>query len=80
MIREGVVEKETMDVLRADDILTRVYKNDAIHGGASLFIAYFKRQRAGQFRTRRRTAYREPVGSRNRTAPSIFRWDRATCT
>jgi EpsI family protein len=48
MIREGVVEKETMDVLRADDILTRVYKNDAIHGGASLFIAYFKSQRAGQ--------------------------------
>lgn len=43
---EGVVEKETMDVLRADDTLTRWYQSP--EGGANLFIAYFKTQRTGQ--------------------------------
>lgn len=46
MIRESTVEKEVLDVLRADDTLSRYYSN----GGefASLFIAYFKTQRTGQ--------------------------------
>lgn len=44
---EGVVEKETQDVLKADDLLTRWYVSP-LHGGANLFIAYFKTQRTGQ--------------------------------
>lgn len=46
MIHEGVVEKETLDVLRADDTLTREYAGP--HGAVNLFIAYFKTQRTGQ--------------------------------
>ncbi len=47
MQREGVIEQEERDVLRADDYLTRQY---AAPGGktASLFVAYFRSQRAGQ--------------------------------
>jgi EpsI family protein len=42
------VEQEELDVLKADDILTRVYKNDSTRVAVSLFIAYFKSQRTGQ--------------------------------
>jgi EpsI family protein len=45
--QEGVVEKETLDVLRADDTLTRWY-NKPDGAGANLFIAFFKTQRYGQ--------------------------------
>lgn len=45
--QEGVVEKEVMDVLRADDLLNRVYtRPDGV--AASFFVAYFKSQRTGQ--------------------------------
>lgn len=47
-VQEGVVEKETMDVLKADDVLTRVYYDTVGHRGASLFVAYFRSQRTGQ--------------------------------
>jgi EpsI family protein len=46
MLQEGVVEKETLEVLRADDTLTREYANP--NGAVNLFIAYFKTQRTGQ--------------------------------
>ncbi len=46
LAQEGVVEKETLDVLRADDTLDRFYMSP--EGGANLFIAYFKTQRTGQ--------------------------------
>ncbi len=42
----GVVEPEVQDVLRADDTLTRWYTSP--HGGANLFVAFFKTQRTGQ--------------------------------
>ena len=47
MLREGVIESDERDVLLADDYLTRQY---AAPGGktASLFVAYFRSQRAGQ--------------------------------
>ena len=48
MVREGVMEKETLDVLRADDTLTRLYTRPASGAAASLFVAYFKTQRTGQ--------------------------------
>jgi EpsI family protein len=44
--QEGVVDKETMDVLRADDVLNRTYAGPG--GQANLFVAFFKSQRAGQ--------------------------------
>ena len=46
LVQEGVVDPETMAVLKADDILTRDYVGP--EGRANLFIAYFKSQRAGQ--------------------------------
>jgi len=48
MREEGVVEKDVQEVLRADDTLTRVYVNQASQDAASLFIAFFRSQRAGQ--------------------------------
>ncbi len=48
LLQEGVVDKETLDVLKADDTLTRVYVNPALHVQSSLFIAYFQSQRTGQ--------------------------------
>jgi EpsI family protein len=47
MQQEGVVDKETQDVLRADDTLTRFYVQPG-GGAANLFIAYFRTQRYGQ--------------------------------
>jgi EpsI family protein len=46
-VHEGVIEQDEKEVLRADDYLTRQY---AAPGGkeASLFVAYFRSQRAGQ--------------------------------
>jgi EpsI family protein len=48
MITEGVIDKETLDVLRADDTLNRVYRQNGTERPAGLFVAYFKSQRAGQ--------------------------------
>jgi len=48
LVQEGVVEKETLDVLRADDTMFRVYQNDGLHVQGSIFIAYFQTQRQGQ--------------------------------
>jgi EpsI family protein len=46
-VREGVIEQDEKDVLRADDYLARDYA--APPGkNASLFVAYFRSQRAGQ--------------------------------
>jgi len=44
--QEGVIDQETQDILKADDILTRDYTGP--EGFANLFIAYFKTQRQGQ--------------------------------
>lgn len=46
-IQEGVVEKEVMDVLRADDVLNREYAADG-HVPVNLFIASFQTQRDGK--------------------------------
>ncbi len=45
-VQEGVIDDETRGVLKADDLMTRVYAD----GGQKpeLFIAYFKTQRQGQ--------------------------------
>src|SRR5690242_12917479 len=46
--RDFEIEKEVQDVLRADDILSRVYVDPGQSVGASLFIAFFRTQRFGQ--------------------------------
>lgn len=48
LAQEGEVDQETMEVLRADDVLSRIYADPAQGRGASLFVAYFKSQRTGQ--------------------------------
>jgi EpsI family protein len=47
MVHEGSIEQDEKDVLRADDYLTREYRAPA-GKSASLFVAYFRSQRAGQ--------------------------------
>jgi len=46
-VREDPIEKEVLDVLRADDTLNRVYVSSKGRAVA-LFIAFFKTQRYGQ--------------------------------
>jgi EpsI family protein len=46
--QEGTIEKEILDMLRADDVLSRIYAEPATGRVASLFVAYFRSQRTGQ--------------------------------
>jgi EpsI family protein len=48
MVREGVIEKEIMEVLRADDAITRWYAKPNSSRAADLFIAYFNTQKTGK--------------------------------
>jgi EpsI family protein len=48
MVQEGTVDAETMEVLKADDVVTRWYGNPRYREIASLFIAYFGTQRSGK--------------------------------
>ena len=47
-VREGVVDEETREVLKADDLLNRVYANTSAGSAADLFIAAFRTQRNGK--------------------------------
>ena len=44
--RESAVDKETQDVLQADDLLSRVYRSG--NSEAALFVAAFRTQRTGK--------------------------------
>jgi EpsI family protein len=48
MSAQGVVDDETRQVLKADELLNRGYVNPALRIEANLFVAYFKTQRTGQ--------------------------------
>ncbi len=48
MIQESFVDKETQDVLKADDTLNRVYQDPSTGASASLFVAAFRTQRNGK--------------------------------
>lgn len=48
MEQELQLDKDTLDVLQADDILSRVYQNKNTGAVASLFVAYFETQRTGK--------------------------------
>lgn len=46
MVKDGVIDQETRDVLKADDLMSRFYGSE--NGAAELFVAYFRTQREGQ--------------------------------
>ncbi len=48
MSKQGVIDDETREVLKADELLNRGYVNMALRVEANLFVAYFKTQRTGQ--------------------------------
>jgi EpsI family protein len=48
LAQEGIIDKETLDVLAADDTLSRQYINQDRNAVAGLFVAFFKTQRTGQ--------------------------------
>lgn len=48
MVDESGVDQETLEVLRADDVLSRTYYDAASNRWAHLFVAYFQSQRTGQ--------------------------------
>jgi EpsI family protein len=48
MYRDVKIEQETLDILKADDTLNRIYVNPRKEADAFLFIAFFKTQRMGQ--------------------------------
>ncbi len=48
MYKDVKIEQETLDILKADDTLNRVYLNTPKNAQAYLFIAFFKTQRYGQ--------------------------------
>lgn len=48
MAVQGVVDKETQEVLKADDTLSRWYVNTSNGAKASLFVAAFRTQRNGK--------------------------------
>ncbi len=48
MYKDVQIEQETLDILKADDTLNRVYVNPERNASTFLFVAYFKTQRYGQ--------------------------------
>lgn len=48
MAQELQLDQDTLDVLKADDILSRVYVNRSTGQEAGLFVAYFSTQRTGK--------------------------------
>jgi EpsI family protein len=46
--KEYPIEKEMLDILKADDTLNRLYAGPDVDNPAFLFIAFFKTQRSGQ--------------------------------
>lgn len=48
MSKQGVIDDETREVLKADELLNRGYVNMDLRVEANLFVAYFKTQRTGQ--------------------------------
>jgi EpsI family protein len=47
-MRDEALDAETLDVLKADDTLSRVYQNQSTGEGVNLFVAYFGTQRTGK--------------------------------
>ncbi|HEX4772626.1 MAG TPA: EpsI family protein [Bryobacteraceae bacterium] len=47
-VQDQQLDQETLDVLKADDILARVYRNVDTGSVATMFVAFFKTQRTGK--------------------------------
>ncbi len=48
MVKQGVIEQEVLDILKADDVLTRIYADEKTGRGADFYIAAFRSQRNGK--------------------------------
>jgi EpsI family protein len=48
LIQDVPIDQDTLEVLKADDLLSRVYQNKSTGEGATLFVAYFETQRTGK--------------------------------
>ncbi len=48
LIQNVDIDKETLDILKADDLLSRVYQNKQTGDAATLFVAFFETQRTGK--------------------------------
>jgi len=48
MVENSKLDAETLEVLKADDILSRVYVDKQTGKAATLFVAYFETQRTGK--------------------------------
>jgi EpsI family protein len=48
MVEDVQLDKDTLDVLKADDIMSRVYQNQKTGQMATLFVAFFETQRTGK--------------------------------
>jgi len=48
MLEDVQMDQESLDVLKADDILSRLYQNKDTGRVANLFVAYFETQRTGK--------------------------------
>jgi EpsI family protein len=48
MMQEQELDKDTLEVLKADDLTSRVYQNRDTGRYATLFVAYFETQRTGK--------------------------------
>jgi EpsI family protein len=48
MVEDSKLDDETLKVLNADDILSRVYVDKQTNRAATLFVAYFETQRTGK--------------------------------
>ena len=47
-VQDQQLDQETLDVLKADDILARVYRNIDTGNVATMFVAFFETQRTGK--------------------------------
>lgn len=48
MTQQGIVEPEVKEILKADDLLTRMYASPDFRSGLNLFVAYFRSTQTGQ--------------------------------
>ena len=48
LVQNVPIDQDTLDVLKADDLLSRIYQNTRTGETATLFVAYFETQRTGK--------------------------------
>lgn len=48
LVQDVPIDQDTLDVLKADDLLSRVYQNKSTGEAATLFVAFFETQRTGK--------------------------------